>query len=474
MTSFIHEDFLLSGSFAKTLYHDHAKPLPIIDYHCHLPAEEIAENKPYSNLTQIWLNGDHYKWRAMRSTGEKEMAITGNVSDYEKFKAWARTVPACVGNPLYHWTHMELKRYFDIDLLLSDETSDEIWNRCNDMLSQQDFTPQQLITRFNVEMIGTTDDPLDELVFHKKLKKQDGFKTEVLPSFRPDPLLDISQPAFQQYVNELQAATQITISQFDDFLSAVKTRIGFFHEHGCRVSDHGFEFLPFKVCTHAEAAAVFEKAKEGIPLTDLEIQKYKTYTLLFLGEHYHSLDWVMQLHIGALRNTNARKFDSLGSNTGFDSINDYQLAKPLNAFLNELDKHNQLPKTIIYSLNPIHNYIVASAAGNFQDENVKGKVQMGAGWWFNDTKDGILAQMTDLSNVGLLSNFIGMLTDSRSFLSFPRHEYFRRILCNMIGEWVEKGELPRDQQLLGKLVEDISYFNARQYFNVTQSSPTVF
>lgn len=470
---FIHEDFLLQHESSRILYHEYSKNMPIIDYHCHLSPKEIAENKQFKNITELWLGGDHYKWRAMRNLGVPEEYITGNVSDYEKFQAWAKILPYCIGNPLYHWTYLELKRYFDIDIPLNEETSEAIWEQCNEMLQRQDFSAQSLIARSNVEMIGTTDDPLDDLSYHKSIRDNTDIQAKVLPSFRPDFLLEINHDSFVPHIRRLAQETNTVITSYIQYLAAIKMRVEYFHEAGCRVSDHGFESLPFEECTMEEAAAIFQNKLNGLSVSQLEEQKYKTYTLVYLGQLYSSFSWVMQLHIGAVRNNNTRMSNLLGANTGYDSVNDFSLAKPLNQFLDTLDKENQLPKTILYSLNPQHNYIVASTAGNFQTNGVKGKVQFGSGWWFNDQKDGMLSQMIDLANVGILSTFIGMLTDSRSFVSYTRHEYFRRILCNLIGCWVESGEVPRDYPFLGKIVQDISYNNAKNYFELNQQTSKI-
>ncbi|MBA4493491.1 glucuronate isomerase [Paenactinomyces guangxiensis] len=466
MITFIHEDFLLNNETAKVLYHEYAKQLPIIDYHCHLNPQEIAENKQFRNLTEIWLNGDHYKWRAMRSFGIDEKFITGDSDDWERFRNWAKTVPYCLGNPLYHWTHLELKRYFDVDILLNEDTSKEIWEHCNKLLQQENYRSQKIIERSNVEVVSTTDEPVDDLAYHQLIRKNEKVKTKVLPAFRPDMALEINQPTFQEFIKKLSEAAGCEITTFEKFLEALEKRIHYFHDAGCRISDHGIEYLPYEECSYKEASAIFIKGKNGEPVSKLEEDKYKTFTLLFLGKLYHSLDWVMQLHIGAIRNNSKRWFKQLGPNTGYDSIRDFELAKPLNQFLNALDEQDQLPKTILYNLNPIHNYVVASACGNFQTNGGRGKVQFGAGWWFNDQKDGMLKQMTDLANVGLLSTFVGMVTDSRSFLSYTRHEYFRRILCDLIGRWVELGEVPRDYKLLGELVQNICYYNAKNYFEI--------
>ncbi|WP_078553852.1 glucuronate isomerase [Bacillus alkalicellulosilyticus] len=465
MKPFIHEDFLLHSKAAKILYHDYAKDMPIYDYHCHLSPQEIADNKMFSNLSSIWLEGDHYKWRAMRNIAIEETYITGNGSDHEKFKQWSKTVPYTVGNPLYHWTHLELKRYFQTDLLLDEETSEALWEHCNELLQTPDYSTQRIIEKSNVKVICTTDDPIDDLEHHKMIKENQGFTTKVLPAFRPDLAVELTKSTFNEYITKLAEVSEIEIESYEQLLSALEKRAHYFHDAGCRISDHGLETLPFSPCSFEEASSIFEKVRNGSLINEQEEMKYKTYTLVFLGKLYHSLGWAMQYHVGAIRDNSDRMLALAGPNSGFDSIHDFSLAKSLNGILNELDKTNELPKTIIYSLNPIHNYVVATACGNFQSEQ-KGKVQFGSGWWFNDQKDGMLRQMTDLANLGLLRTFVGMLTDSRSFLSFTRHEYFRRILCNLIGDWVEKGEAPADYKLLGQMVQDISYTNAKNYFDI--------
>lgn len=468
MTSFIHEDFLLKSEAGKTLYHDYAKQMPIIDYHCHLSPKEIAVNKKFKNLAEIWLYGDHYKWRAMRSLGIDEEYITGSADDYEKFKVWAKTVPYTIGNPLYLWTHMELKRYFDVDILLNENTSLEVWEHCNKVLQRDSMSTQSIMKIFNVKMIGTTDDPIDSLLDHKLIRENPNIQTKVLPSFRPDKALNIKLPTFNSYIHQLAEATNINITTYEDLLKSLEMRVHVFHDTGCRISDHAFEALPYEEASLGEVSIIFSKGLNGEPISKLEEAKYQTFTMLFLGKLFSSLGWTMQLHMGAVRNNRSNMFEKLGPDTGYDSINDYHLAKPLNQFLNALDKEHQLPKTILYSLNPIHNYIVASAAGNFQGDGIKGKVQFGSGWWFQDQKEGMLSQLKDLANIGLLSTFIGMLTDSRSFLSYTRHEYFRRILCQLLGEWAENGEVPKDYSLLGKIVQDICYDNAAEYFGINE------
>jgi glucuronate isomerase len=463
---FIHEDFLLRSEAAKVLYHDYAKSMPIYDYHCHISPKEIAENKAFTNLSEIWLHGDHYKWRAMRTLGIDEKYITGDRNDREKFQQWAKAVPHTIGNPLYHWTHLELKRYFDIDTQLNEDTAEDIWVHCNTLLQSGELTTQKIIEKFQVNVICTTDDPVDTLEHHQSILQNDAVQTKVLPAFRPDKAVEIARPEFNQYVEKLAEAADIEIETYEDLLAAIENRANYFHEKGCRISDHGIETVPFEDCTFEEASKIFKKVKTGESISKLEEMKYKTFTMLFLGRLYHSLGWAMQLHIGAIRNNNQRMFATLGADTGFDSIHDLEVARPLNGFLNELDKEDELPKTILYNLNPNDNYVLATAIGNFQSSGINGKMQFGSGWWYNDQKDGMRRQMTDLANIGLLSSFVGMLTDSRSFLSYPRHEYFRRVLCDLVGEWVENGEAPRDYQLLGSMIENICYQNANNYFEI--------
>jgi glucuronate isomerase len=468
LKAFIHDDFLLNNEPGKILYHEYAKHMPIIDYHCHLDPKEIVENKPFTNLTQAWLTGDHYKWRAMRSAGIEEKYITGDASDKEKFLAWAKTVPQTIGNPLYHWTHLELKRYFNVDLILNEETGEEIWEHCNRILLDGAITPQSLIKQSNVKMIGTTDGPIDTLEYHLAIRSNENIEAKVLPSFRPDPAIEISKPTFSSFVEQLGEISGAGITSFQQYLDAIEVRVSYFHEIGCRISDHGFEGLVFAECTSTEAAAIFQKKLTGESISILEENKFKTFMMVFLGKQYADHNWVMQLHIGALRDNSTRMFNQIGANTGFDSISDVEMARPLNRFLDELDKNNQLPKTIVYNLNPAHNYVISSAVGNFQGGGIRGKIQFGSGWWFNDHKDGMIRQITDLATVGLLSHFVGMLTDSRSFLSYTRHEYFRRILCDLFGQWVERGEVPMDYSYLGKIIQDICFNNASAYFGLTE------
>lgn len=462
---FLTEDFLLQNDFSKTLYNQYAKDLPIIDYHCHLPPQEIALNRQFSNITKIWLEGDHYKWRAMRTLGIDEKYITGNGSDEEKFKKWAETVPYTMRNPLYHWTHLELKRYFGIEKHLTPETATEVYNTCTELLNKPEYATRSLLKKMKVEVIGTTDDPADSLEYHQKIKK-DNIGINVAPTFRPDKAYAIeNSETYLQYLEKLGSASGITIKSFDTLLEALKNRIDFFELQGCKLSDHGLEHLYYPEDKASFTAdSIFKKIVKKENLSTAEVQFYKYAVLIELGKLYHSKGWTQQFHIGALRNTNERMLRVLGPDTGFDSIGDFQQSRTLAKFLNELDNSNQLAKTIIYNLNPADNEVIGTMIGNFNDGSTKGKIQFGSAWWFLDQKDGMEKQINALSNMGLLSCFVGMLTDSRSFLSYPRHEYFRRILCNMIGKDVANGELPWDEAWLGKIVSDVCYYNARNYF----------
>ncbi|MCM1989158.1 glucuronate isomerase [Oceanirhabdus seepicola] len=466
MKKFMDDNFLLNNNAAIELYHNHARKMPIYDYHCHLSSKEIAENKSYKNITELWLGGDHYKWRAMRSNGIEEKFITGNANDYDKFKAWAKTMPCCIGNPLYQWSHLELKRYFNIDELLSENTADVIWNRCNEMLNSEEFTARELIKKSNVEVICTTDDPIDSLEYHKIIRNDESFDVKVLPTFRPDKAINICNDGFSDWINKLSQVSGIKIESYEDFLNALENRINYFNIEGCRISDHSLECVFYEEATEEEIEDIFIKAISNGTLTKLEENKFKTRTFIFLGKVYSTLGWAMQIHIGALRNNNTRMFNLLGPDSGFDSIGDYSVAYPLSKLLNSMDMENNLPKTILYCLNPRDNEVIGTMIGNFQGGGIPGKIQFGSGWWFNDQKDGMIRQMTALSNLGLLSRFVGMVTDSRSFISYTRHEYFRRVLCNFVGEWVEKGEVPYDMELLGGMIEDICYNNSKKYFGI--------
>lgn len=467
MKTFLTEDFLLTTDFAKTLYHQYAKNLPIIDYHCHLSPQDIANNRQFENITKIWLEGDHYKWRAMRTLGINEKYITGNGSDAEKFEQWAYAVPYTMRNPLYHWTHLELKRYFDIDELLSPETGNNIYKTCSDKLNTPEYYTRRLLTKMNVETVCTTDDPADTLEHHQKIKK-DNFSVKILPTFRPDKAYAVENPVtYLEYLKKLELTANTEIIDFNTLLEALSKRIDFFHDTGCRLADHGLEQLYYpNPYSTADLAInhIFHKLLNKDSLNLEEIQYFKYRTLVELGRLYHKKGWTQQFHLGALRNTNQRMLGKLGPDTGFDSIGDFSQSVALSKFLNELDSTDQLAKTILYNLNPADNEVMGTMIGNFNDGTTKGKVQYGSAWWFLDQKDGMEKQINALSNLGLLSCFIGMLTDSRSFLSYPRHEYFRRILCNLIGKDVANGELPADEKWLGKLVSDICYNNAKAYF----------
>ncbi len=464
MKPFMDENFLLNNPTAEKLYHQYAAPMPIIDYHCHLNPKEIAENKKYRNITEIWLGGDHYKWRAMRANGVEERYITGDAPDKEKFFKWAETMPQCIGNPLYHWTHLELKRFFGIDELLSPETAEAIWTRCNELLQKDEFRARALIESSNVKVLCTTDDPTDSLEYHLALAEDRSFKVQVYPSFRPDKSFNIEKPGFKEWIARLEGVVGKKIDTLPALLAALRERIEFFDSVGCRVSDHALDPIVYAESTEEEATTILKKGLAGQKLTPEEVAKFKTQVLLFLGREYAKRGWVMQLHLSSIRNNSTRMFKLLGPDTGFDSMGDYVYAEALVAFLDKLDQTNELPKTILYSLNPIDNELLATITGSFQGGGIPGKMQLGSGWWFNDQKDGMTRQMVALASIGLLSRFVGMLTDSRSFLSYTRHEYFRRLLCDIIGQWVEIGEAPNDLDLLGKMVQNICYYNAKEYF----------
>jgi glucuronate isomerase len=464
MKKFMDENFLLQTETAQKLYHEHAAKMPIFDYHCHISPKEIAENKSFENITQIWLYGDHYKWRAMRTNGVDERYCTGDASDWEKFEKWAETVPHTLRNPLYHWTHLELKKFFGIDKVLNPETAKEIWDECNEKLTSGDYSCRDIIRMANVDTICTTDDPVDSLEYHQAIKK-DGFEVAVLPAWRPDKAMMVENPEFfNDYVDQLGEVANVEIDSFDAFMVALDKRHQFFHDNGCRLSDHGLDTAFAEDYTEEEINAIFDKICLSKRLKASEILKFKSCMLYEFGIMDHSRGWTQQFHIGAQRNNNTRLFTKLGPDTGFDSIGDVPVAAPLAKLLDRLDLENKLSKTILYNLNPRDNELYATMIGNFQDGSVPGKMQYGSGWWFLDQKDGMEKQMNALSNLGLLSRFVGMLTDSRSFLSYTRHEYFRRTLCNLLGNDVENGEIPNDMQLLGEMVENICYNNARNYF----------
>jgi glucuronate isomerase len=464
MKKFMDENFLLSNDTAINLYNNFAKDMPIIDYHCHLNPKEIFENKQFKNITEAWLYGDHYKWRVMRAYGIEEKYITGYASDYEKFIAWAKVLPMTIGNPLYHWTHLELQRFFGVYEVLNEKTAPAIWEKVNKLLAKEEFRALGLIEKSKVKVICTTDDPIDSLEYHIKLRESKDFNVKVLPTFRPDKAVNIEKSDFIQWIEKLGQVSDKKISNYSEFLEALENRAKFYNSVGCKVSDHGLDYMPYRECSMEEASKIFHKALNGKTISLEEIEKYKTFTLKFFGTIYSKLGWVMQLHTNVVRNSNTRMFKTIGPDTGFDSINDYEVSNQLSRFLNSLDVDNSLPKTILYTLNPKDNYVLATTMGCFQGEGVKGKIQLGSAWWFLDNKDGMIEQMKTLANVGLLSCFVGMLTDSRSFLSYTRHEYFRRILCNLLGEWVEDGEVPEDMEHLGAIVKDICYFNSKEYF----------
>lgn len=463
MGRFMDENFLLQTKTAQKLFHNYAKEMPIYDFHNHLSAKEIYNDVKYNNITQVWLGGDHYKWRAMRTFGIEEAYITGNKPDYEKFQKWAELMPYLIGNPLYHWTHLELQRYFGITEVLSPKTCDSIWDRCNTLLATDEFSVRNLLRRMNVKALCTTDDPKDSLEYHIKLKEE--FEIQVLPTYRPDGGVHIKKPGFLSYLEELGTVVGFTIKSISDLKKALTMRIHYFHEAGGRVSDHGMDVFRYTSCSDLEAEEIFKKALRKDEITNEDASKFEANILTELGKTYYELGWVMQIHIGALRNNSTRMFEKIGPDVGLDSMNDNNYASDLSAFLDALDYQGKLPKTVLYCLNPRDNEVLATMAGNFQDGTYPGKIQFGAGWWFCDQKDGMEKQLEALSQLGLISKFIGMLTDSRSFLSFPRHEYFRRILCNKLARLIDNGEYPEDIEFVGKIVQDISYYNAEQYFN---------
>lgn len=464
MTGFIHSDFLLNNTLAIELYHKTASHLPIFDFHCHLNPKEIWENKPFNTITEVWLSGDHYKWRAMRMNGISERYITGNATDWEKFSAWAETVPNLIGNPLYHWAHMELKTFFDTDKILSPETAREIWNECNAKLQTADFRPRVFIERSNVKFIGTTDDPVSELEHHRLLNEDPSFKTKIAPTFRPDKALFIERPDFLDWMDKLAKVSEMKVETLNDLLRALKSRVDFFHVNGARASDHDIPKMSFKETTLVEAQGIFAKRISGETPNEDELLSYRSFMLVELGKMYAEKQWVMQLHLGALRNNNSVMRERLGSDIGFDSIGDGLTAFGLSRFLDTLDKKRALPRTILFNLNPNDNEVLAGMMGNFFEEGIPGKIQFGSAWWFNDHIKGMVKQMKDLANMGLLNHFIGMLTDSRSLLSYVRHDYFRRILCNLLGEWAKEGRVPNDTAILAPVVRNIGYTNAERYF----------
>ncbi len=466
MEEFIHDNFLLQNKTAEKLYHDFAKSMPIIDYHCHLSPEDIANNRNFKNLTKIWLDGDHYKWRLMRANGISEEYCSGKADDYSKFQKWAETVPYIIRNPLYHWAHMELKDPFGISELLNSENAKKIYDHCNNLLSTEKYSYCSLLEKWNVELICTTDDPTDSLKFHKEINTSKK-NIRVLPSWRPDKAMAVNDPHYyNNYLNILEKSSNISITNFSNFIEALNNRHDFFHESGCRLSDHGLETFYAENYTENDLKVIFSKIRSGQNLSEEEILKFKSGMLIIFGEMDHSKEWVQQFHIGPIRNNRSLMMDKLGADTGFDSIGDLEIAKSMSRFFDRLDKQDKLCRTITYNLNPRDNEVMATMIGNFQDSRSIAKMQWGSAWWFLDQKDGMEKQLNTLSNMGLLSRFIGMLTDSRSVLSFSRHEYFRRILCNLVGTDVENGLIPNDINLLGDMIKNISYFNAKNYFRL--------
>ena len=466
MKAFMDENFLLNTATAQDLYHNHAAKMPIIDYHCHLVPKMVADDHNFKSLTEVWLGGDHYKWRALRTNGINERFITGSeTSDWEKFEKWAETVPYTMRNPLYHWTHLELKTAFGINKLLSPKTAKEIYDECNEKLANSEYSARGMMRRYNVEAVCTTDDPIDSLEYHIKTKES-GFEIKMLPTWRPDKAMAVESPEdFRAYIEKLSEVSGVTISSFNDVVEALRKRHKFFEEQGCKLSDHGIEEFYAEDYTDTEINAIFNKVYGGTTLTKEEILKFKSAMMIVFGEMDAETGWTQQFHYGTIRNNNSLMFRQIGADTGFDSIGEFNTAKALSKYLNKLNSSGKLAKTILYNLNPCANEVIATMIGNFQDGTIAGKMQFGSGWWFLDQKDGMEKQMNALSVLGLLSRFVGMLTDSRSFLSYPRHEYFRRTLCNLLGNDVESGQLPASElDFIGQMVENISYNNAKNFF----------
>ncbi len=465
MKAFMDKDFLLETETAKKLFHDYAEKTPILDYHCHINPKEIAEDRQFDNITQVWLGGDHYKWRLMRSCGVDEKYITGDASDYDKFCKWAECLGKAIGNPLFHWSHLELQRYFGYNGVLNAKTADEVWNLCNAKLQDPSMSVRNIIKQSNVTLICTTDDPIDSLEWHKKIAEDDSFDVIVRPAWRPDKAMNIEKPEYLDYLHKLASVCGMDeIITFEALKTALKQRMEFFVSMGCTVSDHALEYVMYCPANDEEIEQIFLKRQNKIPLSREEEMKFKTAFMLFVGREYHKLGWAMQLHYGCKRDNNTLMYAKLGPDTGYDCINNYAPSAQMADFLNALVETDELPRTILYSLNPNDNQSIGTILGCFQDSTAVAKIQQGSAWWFNDHKTGMIEQMTSLANLGNLSGFVGMLTDSRSFLSYTRHEYFRRILCNLIGNWVENGEFPADYEILGEIVENISYHNAKRYF----------
>ena len=466
MREFMDENFLLTSEFARTLYHAHAAKMPIVDYHCHINPQEIYENRRFDNITQVWLGGDHYKWRLMRACGVPERLITGDAPDRDKFFAWAEALPRAIGNPLYHWTHLELKRYFGYDGVLNAQSAEMVWELCNERLAQDALRVRGIIEKSDVRVICTTDDPVDSLIWHEKIAEDATCKVRVLPAFRPDKAVNIDKAGFAAYMARLGEVSGVKIDGLDALRAALCARLDFFDEHGCRASDHGLDAVPWQEADDARVDAVLRAALAAETVTAQDVACYQSAMLLFFAREYARRGWVMQIHYGALRNANGRMFDRLGPDTGYDCIDTPQTARALCALLDRLERDGALPRTILYSLNPNDNPVLTAALGCFQHEGVRNYVQHGSAWWFNDTRRGMQNQLENLADMSVLGNFVGMLTDSRSFLSYTRHEYFRRVLCQLIGRWVENGEYPADEAYLGKMVEDISYHNAVAFFGL--------
>ena len=464
MKNFMDKDFLLETETAKTLYHDYAEKMPIFDYHCHLIPEQIAKNVRFTTITDAWLGGDHYKWRQIRTCGFPEERITGNADAWSKFTAWAETMENLIGNPLYHWTHLELQRYFGYYGALNGEAAEEVWNLCNAKLQEDGMSARNLIRQSNVTLVCTTDDPVDSLEWHEKIAADESFEVRVLPAWRPDKAMNLEKTDYLEYLKKLEVVSGVKIDSFASLIEALRIRMDYFAEHGCSVSDHGLEYVMYAPASEEEIEAIFAKRLRGEAVSRADELQFKTAYMVALGREYHKKNWVMQLHYGVKRDNNGMIFGKLGPDAGIDCINNYAPSSEMADYLNALAITDELPKTILYSLNPTDNAAIGTIIGCFQSEEARGKIQQGSAWWFNDNKQGMIEQMTSLANLGLLGNFIGMLTDSRSFLSYTRHEYFRRIMCNLIGGWVENGEYPADEKVLGRMVQDISYNNAVRYF----------
>lgn len=464
MKAFMDKDFLLETETAQRLYHDHAAKMPIVDYHCHISPMEIAQDKKFDNITQIWLYGDHYKWRQMRSNGVEERFITGDASDREKFQKWAKTLERAIGNPLYHWSHLELQRYFDYHGALNGETAQEVWELSSQKLAGEDMSARNLIIKSGVKLICTTDDPADDLKWHQQIAADESFPVQVLPAWRPDRAMNLEKQDYPEYLTKLGQAAEMVIDSFAGLCAALDKRLAYFARNGCLISDHGLDYVMYVPAGEKEIEDIFAKRLAGKSISPEEERKFKTAFMLAMGKAYHKYDWAMQLHYGVKRDVNKAIYAELGADAGIDCINNYAPSGEMADYLNALAVTDELPRTILYSLNPTDDAAIGTIIGCFQDSSAAGKIQQGSAWWFNDHKAGMTKQLTSLASLGLLGNFIGMLTDSRSFLSYARHEYFRRILCNLIGGWVENGEYPADEKVLGNLVEDISYRNAVRYF----------